>query len=233
MSLYGDAEVQRDVQGAFAEARRTVRLARDGVNEIEDSIARGLRALGDVELGRGVTGVGASWEAVGDGLRELARHTTKGVEAGIATQEFLAQARWSVGAARVKLEGAPPLERHQSHVDQVALGERAQKLGRLIDQADPAVEEATGALRRTAAMARNGLDRVERLAGPDVETMSRTLLSSFAAGTNAQTELQKVSTGLAQALGHVDAAAAGSRSVQEARRAQPGRGPEPAGGISP
>ncbi len=105
-------------------------------------------------------------------------------------------------------------------MDGVALSTRVNRLGVLIDQATPAVEEATSALRRTGTMARTALEGVERVSGPEVEAMSRSLLSSFSSGAHAEESLVQVTADLAHAVGHSGAMAEGSRALLEARRAE-------------
>ncbi len=210
---------------ALAESRRVLVGARDGVQAMQDELARASRLLEDVDWAQR----GGQWPPSEDRravLRAFADQCETAAAQGEDTQKRLASAQRFLTAGRQGAE-AIDLRTEQEQEDQARLRHVATGLHRSLEEARVELERTQAALLRSAAAARESAPTKGSVETVHTDLLNRTLRAASTEGHRVDEVVSRVSSQTSTVLGAIDPVGQAARERIRAHRDLPGGGAGP------
>lgn len=223
---------REETVAALRGSRHVLARAREGIQELQDGIARAARRLEDVDWAQR----GGDWPPAADRrmlLSEFADLCAAAARAGtrIASdlalaQEGLTSARHAVQEWRPRTE---PDRQERARLHHTALG-----LHRLLEEARLELDRTSAALGRSAAGAREAFpaDR-SRVEPVHVDLLARTLRTAAGEGHRVDAAVSRVTSQTRTAVPAGDDTSRAARERMHAQRLAHGCSPSPPPGIDP
>lgn len=210
---------------ALAESRRVLVGARDGVQAMQDELARASRLLEDVDWAQR----GGQWPPAEDRralLRAFADQCETAAAAWEDTEKWLASAQRFLTAGRQEVEAIEP-RTDQEQDDQARLRHVATGLHRSLEEARVEVERTQAALLRSAAAARESATTSGAVETVHTDLLNCTLRAASTEGHRVDDAVSRVSSQTSTVLGAIDPGGQAARERMRAHRDLLGGGAGP------
>lgn len=212
-------------------SRSALREARDGIQEMQDAIARAARRLEDVDWAQR----GGDWPPPADRrvlVQEFADQCTAAAAIGSKVGSELAHAQGRLVAARQVVEEWRPRSAPEQD-EQLSLRHRAVGLHRILDEARMDLERIQASLTRASDAAGEALSNGDRTRVERVHTdlMARTLHTATSEGHRVDEAISRVRSQTGTAVLAGDDAARAARERMRGHRDSPSDAPTPPPGV--
>lgn len=210
---------------ALAESRRVLVGAREGVQAMQDELARASRLLEGVDWAQR----GGQWPPAEDRralLHAFADQCETAAAAGEDIGERLASAQRFCTAGRKEAEAIDP-RTEQDQEDQARLRHVATGLHRSLEEARVDLERTQAALLRSAAAARESAPSSGAVETVHTDLLNRTLRAASMEGHRVDEVVSRVSSQTSTVLGAIDPVGQAARERMRAHRDLPGGGAGP------
>lgn len=223
----------REVVDVVIEARAALLSARDGLFELEEGMATGVRVLADLEWAqRQPLLPGAEprgWDEGGQRVQDLARSCEGAVASGRDAGRAVVRVRAALQAAGALVEEWSPGST-QERLDQVELRDSTRELITALNGIEGSLERTVDLLGRTASSAREAArahvpEMVEALSG----SWHRSLSGATVSFEETDAQLELIAAGTLGIGRHADGVAAAARARLDAAR----RAPQPTPARTP